>query len=50
MEAYTVYKKYQMAIHNDKPDDCDMKSYKSFLVDSPLTVGVRILGSVCARR
>ncbi|XP_071579278.1 arginyl-tRNA--protein transferase 1 isoform X3 [Temnothorax nylanderi] len=32
----SLYKKYQMAIHGDTPDQCDKKSFFSFLVRSPL--------------
>ncbi|KAL0118103.1 hypothetical protein PUN28_009046 [Cardiocondyla obscurior] len=32
----SLYKKYQMAIHGDTPDQCDQKSFFSFLVRSPL--------------
>ncbi|XP_060588752.1 arginyl-tRNA--protein transferase 1-like [Ruditapes philippinarum] len=35
-ESYKVYKKYQMAIHKDKEDDCSKSSYDDFLVHSPL--------------
>ena len=37
-ESYAVYRKYQMAIHNDTPEDCDEKGYQRFLCDSPLPV------------
>lgn len=33
-----LYKKYQMAIHGDTPDQCDRKSFINFLVRSPLQV------------
>ncbi|XP_011876561.1 PREDICTED: arginyl-tRNA--protein transferase 1 isoform X2 [Vollenhovia emeryi] len=32
----SLYKKYQMAIHGDTPDQCDQKSFFNFLVRSPL--------------
>ncbi|XP_014486231.1 PREDICTED: arginyl-tRNA--protein transferase 1 isoform X2 [Dinoponera quadriceps] len=32
----SVYKKYQMAIHGDPPEECDRKSFFNFLVKSPL--------------
>ncbi|XP_032662853.1 arginyl-tRNA--protein transferase 1 isoform X5 [Odontomachus brunneus] len=32
----SVYKKYQMAIHGDSPEECDRKSFFNFLVKSPL--------------
>lgn len=34
----SLYKKYQMTIHGDTPDQCDQKSFFSFLVRSPLQV------------
>jgi len=36
--GYSLFAKYQMAVHNDKPDDCDVEQYIEFLVDSPLQV------------
>ena len=35
-ESYTLYKKYQMAIHNDEEGDCTEKQFRRFLCDSPL--------------
>lgn len=35
-ESYQLYKKYQMAVHHDPPDDCDEEQFVRFLVDSPL--------------
>ncbi|XP_060856733.1 arginyl-tRNA--protein transferase 1 isoform X1 [Metopolophium dirhodum] len=32
----TLFAKYQIAVHNDKADECNMEQYLSFLVDSPL--------------
>lgn len=34
--SYALYKKYQMAVHNDKEEDCSEEQYTGFLVDSPL--------------
>lgn len=34
----SLYKKYQMTIHGDTPDQCDQKSFFNFLVRSPLQV------------
>ncbi|GFR87448.1 arginyl-tRNA--protein transferase 1 [Elysia marginata] len=34
--SYGVYRKYQMSVHKDKPQDCDIRGYQGFLVDSPL--------------
>ncbi|XP_020290235.1 arginyl-tRNA--protein transferase 1 isoform X1 [Pseudomyrmex gracilis] len=31
-----LYKKYQMAIHGDSPDECNQTSFYNFLVKSPL--------------
>jgi len=33
-----LFKKYQMAIHNDPPEQCDRKSFFNFLVKNPLQV------------
>ena len=35
-ESFTIYKKYQMAIHHDEESECDKKHFTRFLVDSPL--------------
>ncbi|KMQ94602.1 arginyl-trna--protein transferase 1 [Lasius niger] len=35
-ESASLYKKYQMVIHNDPPEECDQKSFFNFLVKSPL--------------
>ncbi|GIY64648.1 arginyl-tRNA--protein transferase 1 [Caerostris darwini] len=34
-ESHKLYVKYQLAIHNDKVEDCDKENYENFLVDSP---------------
>ncbi|KAK3770372.1 hypothetical protein RRG08_028270 [Elysia crispata] len=34
--SYGVYRKYQMCVHKDKPEDCGMGGFQGFLVDSPL--------------
>lgn len=34
----SLFAKYQMAVHKDEPDDCNMEQYLQFLVDSPLKV------------
>ncbi|CCG21671.1 Ate1 protein [Candida orthopsilosis Co 90-125] len=36
-EKYELYKKYQVAVHNDDPDDITEKSFTRFLCDSPFT-------------
>lgn len=35
-EEYQLYKKYQLRVHNDTPEDVTESSYKRFLVDTPL--------------
>ncbi|KAL7147850.1 hypothetical protein ABFS83_06G136600 [Erythranthe nasuta] len=35
-EEYSLYKKYQLTVHNDTPDHVTESSYKRFLVDTPL--------------
>jgi arginine-tRNA-protein transferase len=35
-DTYSLYKKYQMAIHNDKEEELTEKKFVNFLVDSPL--------------
>ena len=35
-ETFQLYRKYQMAIHHDKPGENTMKGYKRFLCESPL--------------
>lgn len=35
-EEFALYKKYQVRVHNDKPEDVDKISYIRFLVESPL--------------
>ncbi|KAJ7394367.1 Arginyl-tRNA--protein transferase 1 [Desmophyllum pertusum] len=35
-QTCAVYAKYQMAVHKDRPDDCDKLQFRRFLVDSPL--------------
>ena len=34
-ESHEVYKKYQVSIHNDDPDDVAKKQWKRFLLDNP---------------
>lgn len=34
-EKYQLYKKYQMAVHNDKESDVSQASFKRFLCDTP---------------
>lgn len=36
-EEFALYKRYQIAVHHDKPDDVKESSYVRFLVNSPLT-------------
>lgn len=35
-EEFALYKRYQVEVHHDKPEDVKESSYKSFLVDTPL--------------
>ncbi|KAL6617424.1 hypothetical protein LY90DRAFT_669260 [Neocallimastix californiae] len=35
--TFEIYKKYQINIHHDKPEEINEKGFKRFLVDSPLT-------------
>uniref|UniRef100_H2Y4K0 Arginyl-tRNA--protein transferase 1 n=2 Tax=Ciona savignyi TaxID=51511 RepID=H2Y4K0_CIOSA len=44
-ESHALYAKYQVAIHKDNPDDCTMKQWTRFLVDSPLNGPLKGYGS-----
>nr|XP_021199343.2 arginyl-tRNA--protein transferase 1 [Helicoverpa armigera] len=46
-ETHEVYVKYQMTIHNDKPDKCTEPKFKDFLVQSPLLEEHRENGPRC---
>lgn len=35
-EEYALYRRYQLKVHNDKPEHVTESSYRRFLVDSPL--------------
>ena len=35
-ESFLVYQKYQMTVHHDSKNDCDIQTYAGFLCDSPL--------------
>jgi arginine-tRNA-protein transferase len=35
--SHKVFQKYQMAIHNDSPDECTEKSFRRFLCSPPFT-------------
>ena len=37
-ESAKLFKKYQMAIHKEEPEECDNRTYFSFLVKNPLKV------------
>jgi arginine-tRNA-protein transferase len=37
-EGFQLYKKYQVAIHKDDPNELTVDRYKSFLVDSPMKI------------
>lgn len=36
-EEFSLYRKYQIAIHNEKPEDVSEDTFRRFLVDTPLT-------------
>jgi len=36
----SLFAKYQIAVHNDQPNDCDVEQYLEFLVNSPLQVSI----------
>lgn len=38
-----LFTKYQLAVHNEPPEECDEKAFFEFLVDSPLKVNNVIL-------
>lgn len=35
-ESFTIFRRYQVAVHNDAPDEWSERAYRSFLVDTPL--------------
>lgn len=35
-DSYSLYRKYQMAVHHDTEDKCSEKTFRRFLCDSPL--------------
>ena len=35
-EEYQLYRKYQMAVHDDEPAEITRKRFRGFLVESPL--------------
>ncbi|KAJ6690179.1 hypothetical protein OIU85_006459 [Salix viminalis] len=35
-EEFALYRRYQINVHNDTPDDVSESSYRTFLVDTPL--------------
>lgn len=35
-EEFALYRRYQLKVHNDEPDDVTENSYRRFLVDTPL--------------
>ena len=40
-EAYEVYRKYQIQVHGDDPDEVSEKGYTRFLASSPLKVRLK---------
>ncbi|KAB0800775.1 hypothetical protein PPYR_06514 [Photinus pyralis] len=47
MIEFQLYRKYQMAIHNDPPEKCTVASFTRFLISSPLE-RVRVRGNSSA--
>lgn len=45
LDAYEIFKRYQMSVHNEPPDQCGHDAYLRFLVDSPL-INERVSPSV----
>ena len=37
-EIFALYKRYQVAVHKDKPTEVSMKGFERFLCQSPLQV------------
>lgn len=37
-ESYSIYVKYQMTIHKDAEEECDLESFENFLIETPLEV------------
>jgi arginine-tRNA-protein transferase len=35
-EKFELYKKYQVSVHHDKPDEVTESGFKRFLIDSPM--------------
>ncbi|XP_046406018.1 arginyl-tRNA--protein transferase 1-like isoform X2 [Ischnura elegans] len=35
-KTHKLYEKYQMAVHDDSPEDCSIKQLTRFLIDSPI--------------
>ncbi len=35
-ESYSIFQKFQMGIHQENEEDCQMRHFKDFLIDSPL--------------
>jgi arginine-tRNA-protein transferase len=38
VDSQELFAKYQMAIHNETPEECNPQLFYEFLVDSPLEV------------
>ena len=45
-ESYSLYSKYQIAVHKDEPSDCTEQQFVRFLVDSPLIPSRNLTGSI----
>lgn len=46
-QSYSVYKKYQMAVHHDEESKCTQQQYQRFLCDSPLIPRKEASGWLC---
>lgn len=42
-ESVELFKKYQIAVHNDEPYECDKQSFLNFLGKTPLQVNKFII-------
>lgn len=45
--SYSLYKKYQQAVHSSKEDDCEESQFRRFLCDSPLVPSRGAQGWLC---
>lgn len=47
-ESFEVYRKYQVMIHKDKPNECSMSQFQRFLCSSPILEGEPIVANAAA--